>query len=182
MKLLKNLFILAVILYFIFSLFQTEFDSLRPEAELSEGYTHEVARLAAMALSSKDVPVGAIVIYDGKIVGRGYNTVKKYNDLTGHAEINALNDAVENLGLEEFNQLDRGKLLLVSSYEPCEMCKGTMVHYNIRKTIVLKDKSLWHWWVRDLHAFWYELDKKRTGDAQIQDSLFLLHPDYPGSK
>jgi len=182
MKIFRFLLVIFIALYIILSLFQTQFDNLLPQSQLSGSYTDEAIRLAARSLASGDVPVGAVVIYEGKIIGRGFNTVNRDKDLTGHAEINALNDAVITVGLEKFNLLDRGKLIVVSTFEPCEMCKGAMVHYNIRKTAVMKEKSLWHWWARDLRAFWYEIGKKRTDGADKQDSLFMLHPDYPGRK
>lgn len=182
MRLFKILLLLAVIVFILAVLFQTEIDSVRPDTVLSEVKTKEITQLASRSLVSNDVPVGALVIYDGKIIGRGFNTVRRDNDLTGHAEINALNDAVNTVGLQKFHLLDRGKLVVVSSFEPCEMCKGTMVHHNIRKTIVMKDKSLWHWWNRGLRSFWYEVGKKQTGQDAVQDSLFMLHPDYQGGK
>lgn len=178
MKIIKYLLYLAVLLFIASVLFETEIDSIRPSTTLPAGQTKEITRLALRALPSKDVPVGALVLYDSKIIGRGFNTVRRDNNLAGHAEINALNDAVATVGLEKFHKLDRGKLVVVTSFEPCEMCKGTMVHYNIRKIVVMKDKSLWHWWSRDLRSFWYELDKKQTGQGDLQDSLFMLHPDY----
>ncbi|MCB0806217.1 MAG: hypothetical protein KDC05_10495 [Bacteroidales bacterium] len=59
----------AMILYILISLFKTQTEVVMPETELSDGYIREVTALAARSLESNDVPVGAVVMYDGKIIG-----------------------------------------------------------------------------------------------------------------
>jgi len=135
-----------------------------------------------VALKNGDVPVGAVLVYKDSIIGRGFNTVVDYNNLTGHAEINAINEAVVKMGMKVFNDLDRKYLELYTTYEPCEMCKGTIMHYNIKKVHFMKSKSLFHWWKKQLKSVFYEVRKQKAIGEEIQDSLFLLHPDYPGRK
>ena len=77
---------------------------------------------AAEAAARGDVPIGAIVVHDGAVVGRGRNTREADQDPTGHAEISALRDAA--------NTLDRWRLsgcALYVTLEPCAMCAGAAV-------------------------------------------------------
>lgn len=85
---------------------------------------------AKKALKYNDVPIGAIIVRDNKIIGRGYNTRERDNDPTGHAEINALRDA----GTASGNwRLDNAVLYV--THEPCPMCAGAMLMSHIH-TIV----------------------------------------------
>jgi tRNA(adenine34) deaminase len=77
---------------------------------------------AQLALKKNEVPVGAVVVYEGKIVGRGHNQVESLNDPTAHAEIIAIGAAS--------NYLNSWRLSGASLYvtvEPCVMCAGAMV-------------------------------------------------------
>jgi tRNA(Arg) A34 adenosine deaminase TadA len=164
------------------SLFQSHLYFLHASKELTPTQKELITKLAATALESKDVPVGALLVYDDSIIGKGFNTVFRDNDVSGHAEINAINDAVASMGLDGFNRLDRDKLVLISSFEPCEMCKGTMLHYRIKHLYFMKDKSLVHWTRNHLKSLRYEWNKRKAHGEALQDTLFLLHPDYPGKK
>lgn len=85
---------------------------------------------ARKALDHDDVPIGAVVVLDGKIIGRGHNTRERDEDPSGHAEINAMRDAAKALGRW---QLD-GTTLYVT-HEPCPMCAGAMLLAHV-KTVV----------------------------------------------
>lgn len=87
----------------------------------------EVAQEAAIA---NEVPVGAIVVKDGVIIGRGGNSPIDAQDPTAHAEIAALRDAAKNLG----NYRLVGCSLYVT-LEPCAMCTGAIQHARISKLI-----------------------------------------------
>ena len=174
--------ILCLVMVILVLLLQDQLFRYKTKAGLTEEQRNELVKLAGEALKSKDVPVGSIVVYKEKIIGRGYNTVKRHGNVAGHAEINALNDAVFWIGLEEFQKLDRSDLVLISTYEPCEMCQGTIDHYRIRKVLFLKEKS----WLERLRSFkatlMNRIGKRQTEGEALQDSLFNLHPDYPGRR
>ena len=169
-------------LFFLTIILQTRFYAVRSTEDVPQYYKNELARLGAKALETGDVPVGSILVYRDSIIGRGYNTVIGNNNLTGHAEINAINEATVRMGMKPFSNLDRKHLILYSTYEPCEMCKGTILHYNIKNVRFMKSKSIFHWWKRGLKSIFYEIKKQQTNGTNIQDSLFMLHPDYPDRK
>ena len=86
--------------------------------------------LAAQARSRGEVPVGAVVVLDGTIVGEGFNQPIAGHDPTAHAEIVAIRDAARRLG----NYRLPGAELYVT-IEPCQMCVGAMVHARIARVI-----------------------------------------------
>jgi tRNA(adenine34) deaminase len=91
-----------------------------------ERFMDEALAEARRAESAGEVPVGAIVVVDGAIVGRGYNQPISAGDPTAHAEIVAIRDAARRLG----NYRLSGATLYVT-VEPCLMCVGALVHARI---------------------------------------------------
>src|SRR5499427_8035998 len=87
----------------------------------------EQARLAAEA---GEVPVGAVVIKDGEIVGRGHNRNLLDNDPTAHAEIVALRQAAARLGNHRLTGCT-----MVATIEPCAMCAGALIHARIARLV-----------------------------------------------
>ena len=90
---------------------------------------------AALALASEgarrgEVPIGAIVVLDGAVVGRGYNQPIAARDPTAHAEIVALREAAQRVG----NYRLTGALVYVT-IEPCMMCVGAMVHARVARVV-----------------------------------------------
>lgn len=79
-------------------------------------------------LTDEGGPFGAIVVKEGKIVGKGHNRVLKNNDPTCHAEVEAIREACRNLGTYDLT----GCELYASSY-PCPMCLGAIIWANIKK-------------------------------------------------
>ena len=77
---------------------------------------------AKRALASNDVPIGAIAIHEGMVIGRGYNRREADNDPTAHAEIIAIRDAAATLGTWRLDGVT-----LYCTLEPCAMCAGAMV-------------------------------------------------------
>ncbi len=179
---LKISYIFNIILFLVltFLLFQTQLFRFYPVQELPAEIEKELAINGSMALLSEDVPVGALLTYKDKIIGSGYNTVFRDGNIAGHAEINAINDAIAKIGIEEFLDLDRSKLEIISTFEPCEMCRGALIHYRINNVKFLKDKPSLRWLKSDRAEMMYEIHKKQAGRENTQDSLFLLHPRYPG--
>ncbi len=90
----------------------------------------EALALAGEAAGQGEVPVGAVVVKDGKIVGRGYNRPITTSDPTAHAEIVAMREAAANLG----NYRLIGCELFVT-LEPCVMCVGAMAHARIARVV-----------------------------------------------
>lgn len=86
----------------------------------------EAINLARDAERAGEVPVGAIVVRDNEIIGKGFNSPISRNDPTAHAEIVAMRDAASNIG----NYRLTGTTLYVT-LEPCMMCAGAMVHARI---------------------------------------------------
>mgnify|MGYP001627819388 FL=1 len=82
--------------------------------------------LAEQAFEEGETPVGAIVVKDNMIIGKGYNQVEKLNDPTAHAEMIAISAACETLG----NKYLKGCTLYVT-LEPCPMCAGALVWSKI---------------------------------------------------
>ena len=85
---------------------------------------------AKKALKKGEVPVGAVVVLEENIIGRGYNQSITKNDPTAHAEIMALKDAAMNL--KNYRLKDT---LVYTTLEPCLMCAGALVHARIKKLI-----------------------------------------------
>lgn len=90
----------------------------------------EALKLAAQAAASGEVPVGAVVVKDGVIVGRGYNQPIAGSDPTAHAEVMAMRDAGRVLGNYRLADCD-----LYVTLEPCVMCAGAIMHARIRRLI-----------------------------------------------
>jgi tRNA(adenine34) deaminase len=94
------------------------------------GFMQAALELAAEAARLGEVPVGAVVVKDGEIVGRGFNRPITTADPTAHAEIVALREAAAALG----NYRLPGCELYVT-LEPCAMCVGAMVHARIARIV-----------------------------------------------
>jgi tRNA(adenine34) deaminase len=90
----------------------------------------EALRAAQRALEAGEVPVGAVVVCNGQVVGRGWNRNITDNDPTAHAEIVALRDAGHNLGNYRLADCE-----LFATIEPCAMCAGALVHARIRRLV-----------------------------------------------
>lgn len=93
-------------------------------------FMREALALARDAWAVGEVPVGAVVVRNGEIVGRGFNAPISRHDPTAHAEIMALRDAAERLG----NYRLPGCSLYVT-LEPCAMCMGAIFHARIARVV-----------------------------------------------
>jgi tRNA(adenine34) deaminase len=93
-------------------------------------FMREALRLAAKACEADEVPVGAVVVRAGKIIGRAYNQVELLKDATAHAEMLALTQAEAAVGDWRLVDCD-----LYVTKEPCVMCAGALVHVRIRRVI-----------------------------------------------
>ncbi|MEW5797819.1 MAG: nucleoside deaminase [Bacteroidota bacterium] len=155
-----------------------KFSLVRQNVILDDPQTSLLVTLGDSALQHLDVPVSSILVYNDTIIGTGYNTVIAHGDAGGHAEINAISSALKALGKERFNSLDRKNLVLITTFEPCLMCRGAVIEYNIRNVVFLKQKSLSHWLLKQYQELRYEVTKKQGEPESLQDSLFMKHPRY----
>jgi tRNA(adenine34) deaminase len=95
-----------------------------------EFWMEEALRAARRALEAGDVPVGAVVVHAGEIVGRAWNRNIIDSDPTAHAEIIALRQAGSKLGNHRLGDCE-----LFATIEPCPMCAGALVHARIKRLI-----------------------------------------------
>jgi tRNA(adenine34) deaminase len=93
-------------------------------------FMREALRLAVKAREADEVPVGAVVVRAGKIIGRAYNQVELLKDATAHAEMLALTQAEAAVGDWRLVDCD-----LYVTKEPCVMCAGALIHVRIRRVI-----------------------------------------------
>jgi tRNA(adenine34) deaminase len=93
-------------------------------------FMREALRMARKAFAAEEVPVGAVVVRDGKIIGRAYNQVELLKDATAHAEMLALTQAEAAVGDWRLTDCD-----LYVTKEPCAMCAGALVHLRVRRVI-----------------------------------------------
>jgi tRNA(adenine34) deaminase len=95
-----------------------------------ELFMEEALRAAQRALEAGEVPVGAVVVRDGRVIGRGSNRNISDSDPAAHAEIIALREAGAALGNHRLEGCD-----LFVTIEPCAMCAGALVHARLRRLV-----------------------------------------------
>jgi tRNA(adenine34) deaminase len=105
-------------------------DEKAPIAASDEIFMEEALRCAQRALEMGEVPVGAVVVCEGQVVGRGWNRNLTDKDPTGHAEIVALREAGAKVGNHRLGDCE-----LFATIEPCAMCAGALVLARIRRLV-----------------------------------------------
>ena len=115
-----------------------------------EKYMREALREASYAAAEDGVPIGAVIICRGRIVGKGHNMTEKLNDPTAHAEMIAITAATEALGGKYLNDCT-----LYVTVEPCPMCAGALAWSQIGRIV-------------------YGASDKKRGFSTISDNM--LHP------
>jgi len=93
-------------------------------------YMHEALSLAEHANNQKEVPVGAVVVQEDKIIGKGWNQPITNHDPSAHAEIMALRDAAKTLGNYRLVETT-----LYVTLEPCLMCVGAILHARVKRLV-----------------------------------------------
>ena len=96
-----------------------------------EKFMREALSLAEEAFSAGEVPVGAVVVKDGKVIGRGRNRREEHQSVLGHAELEAMEQAAKVLGSWRLT----GCTLYVT-LEPCQMCAGAIVQARIPRVVI----------------------------------------------
>src|ERR1019366_7487163 len=100
------------------------------ELSSDELWMDEALRCARRALEAGEVPVGAVVVCEGRVVGRGWNRNLTDSDPTAHAEIVALREAGRNVGNHRLGDCE-----LFATIEPCAMCAGAAIHARVRRLV-----------------------------------------------
>jgi tRNA(adenine34) deaminase len=95
-----------------------------------DDFMREALMLARSAWDAGEVPVGAVVVHEGEIIGRGFNQPISSNDPTTHAEIVALRDAAAHLQNYRLPECE-----LYVTLEPCAMCVGAMLHARLKRVV-----------------------------------------------
>jgi tRNA(adenine34) deaminase len=97
---------------------------------MDELWMQEALRCAQRGLEAGEVPVGAVVVHEGRVVGRGFNRNIADSDPTAHAEVVALREAGAAIGNHRLGDCE-----LFATIEPCAMCAGALVHARIRRLV-----------------------------------------------
>ena len=100
------------------------------ELQEKEFFMREALKEAQKAYDQAEVPIGAVVVLNGEIIGRGYNIREKEQDATLHAEIKAIRQANQHLGSWRLEDCE-----LFVTLEPCPMCSGAMILARLKKVM-----------------------------------------------
>ncbi len=100
------------------------------EPDLDAAFMRQALRLAEKAGGAGEVPIGAVVVQEGRIIGRAWNQVEMLKDATAHAEMLAITQAEAAVGDWRLNECD-----LYVTKEPCAMCAGALVQVRVRRVI-----------------------------------------------
>lgn len=98
--------------------------------EMDERYMREALREANRAAGEDEVPIGAVIVCKGRIIGKGYNMTERLNDPTAHAEMIAITAATEAMGGKYLNECT-----LYVTVEPCPMCAGALAWSQIGRVV-----------------------------------------------
>lgn len=99
--------------------------------QLHEKYMREAIRQAKKAYLLEEVPIGCVIVYEGKIIARGYNRRNTDHNTLSHAELNAIRKAAKKLGDWRLE----GCTMYVT-LEPCQMCAGAMMQARLTKAVI----------------------------------------------
>ena len=103
----------------------------KQELTEDEVYMKEALRQARKAYALMEVPIGCVIVYEGKIIARGYNRRNTDKNTTSHAEINAIRRASKKLGDWRLE----GCTIYIT-LEPCQMCAGAIVQSRITRAVI----------------------------------------------
>ena len=100
------------------------------QAELDHQFMEQAIEQAQLAATANEVPVGAVLVRDGKVISRGFNQPISHHDPSAHAEMLALREAAR----VEANYRLPGTTLYVT-LEPCAMCSGAILHARVERLV-----------------------------------------------
>jgi tRNA(adenine34) deaminase len=95
-----------------------------------EEFMRDALTEAELAEQEGEVPVGAVVVFAGTVIGRGHNRNLGWHDPTAHAEVVALRDAGKSIGNHRLSDCE-----MFVTIEPCAMCAGAIIHARIRRLV-----------------------------------------------
>lgn len=95
-----------------------------------EYFMEAALREAGNAFSNDEVPIGAVVVLDNKIIGRGFNMIEKMQDATAHAEVIAIGAAAKEAGSWRLHEC-----ILYVTLEPCMMCLGASLQSRVKRIV-----------------------------------------------
>lgn len=103
---------------------------------MQKKFINEMVKLAQKSFDQNEVPVGAIIVRDDKIIGVGINDREQRKSVIGHAEINAIEDACKNIGDWRLDGCE-----MYVTLNPCLMCRGAIIESRIKRVYYLCDKT-----------------------------------------
>lgn len=103
---------------------------METELQIDEKYMRLAIKEAQEAFDSEEVPVGAVIVAGGRVVGRGHNLVETLTDVTAHAEMQAITAAADALGGKYLQECT-----LYVTVEPCVMCAGALAWSQIGRIV-----------------------------------------------
>lgn len=124
-------------------------------------FMSEAIKEAKKAYAKGETPIGAVVVKDNQIIGRGHNLTETLKDSTAHAEILAIKDASQNLGGWRLINCD-----LYVTMEPCIMCSGAIVKSRI-KNIIIGTKHIKNATIEKQHTFKMEYFKDNRVNVEF---------------
>jgi len=98
--------------------------------EQDEKFMQEALREARLAMAEGEIPIGAVVVWKGRIIGRGHNQTEKLRDTTAHAEMIAITAGTEAMGGKYLNDCT-----LYVTVEPCPMCAGALAWSQVGRVV-----------------------------------------------
>ncbi|MGE5796464.1 MAG: deaminase [Ignavibacteria bacterium] len=179
-KYFGKILLTIAVLCILIMLFKSELYRLNYPTPMIEKYRRELRILGQEAIAKNDLPICALLIYRDKIIGRGYNTIVADSNILGHAELNAIKDAIKDTGYINFMKMDRESMRLLTTSLPCPMCNYALQKYGIVNIEFLKSRSLTKQIEMELNDIFYEFNKKKVDPDDLQDSLFQMYPNYAG--
>ena len=138
-------------------------------------YMKEALKEAYKAYEKKETPIGAVVVKDGEIVGRGHNLTETLNDCTAHAEILAIRQAAQNQGGWRLIDCD-----LYVTMEPGIMCSGAVVNSRI-KNLIIGTKHIKNSYTEMQHEFkidFYEKNNVKVSFGVLQDECSNILQEF----
>jgi tRNA(adenine34) deaminase len=142
------------------------------DLQSDQHFMGEALRQAQRAYSRQEVPVGAVIVHDGRIIARAYNQVETLKDATAHAEMLSLTQAEEAIGDWRLTDCD-----LYVTKEPCPMCAGAIMHCRIRRVIFgCRDEKggAAGGWINLLQSPNLNHSSEITAGVMSDESLYLL--------
>ena len=144
-------------------------DSMTLSVFSDEYYMKQAYQEARQALEAGEIPIGAVVVCNNKIIARAYNQTETLNDVTAHAEMLAITAAANALGSKYLDECT-----LYVTLEPCPMCAGALCHSHIGKIVWAADdpKNGFSRFGNMLHP------KTKTATGVMHDECLALLTDF----